>query len=179
MEEEINKILFGIKNDIPEFNKEEFLEYTKWSIIDLYNKLKDEQQSNLNYPKDLISNLIQEKNKFRITKDIDHISIQYTELFDYIKKDNKKYIKIYCSIYFYDNAENNSSLQYTNDKFWNDIWIVTFSDTNNTNNSNCSNCGADFKYNKFKQIYECEYCGNTTYNTISGNWELIDIELYN
>lgn len=179
MEERAKEILFKIKSDFPDFNKEELLEYTKWSIIALYNNLKDENITNLNYKKDLISKLIQDKHKFRITNNIDNISVQYTELFDYIKKDNKKYIKVYCSVYFYDNTGNNSSIKHSSNKYWNDIWIVTYIDSTKTDNSKCTNCGANIKYNQFTQVYECEYCGNTVYDTFVRNWELIDIDSSN
>ena len=117
MKERANEILLKIKNDFPGFNKDEILEFTKESVLNLYNELKNENTKNLNYEKNLIDKLIKEKNKFRISKDIDHISIQYVELFDYIKQENKNYIKVYCSIYFYDNTQNNLYGNNTKNKY--------------------------------------------------------------
>lgn len=140
MKERANEILLKIKNDFPGFNKDEILEFTKESVLNLYNELKNENTKNLNYEKNLIDKLIKEKNKFRISKNIDHISVQYVELFDYIKQENKNYIKIYCSIYFYDNTENNLYGNRTNNRYWNDIWIITFTNGKQENKNSCSKC---------------------------------------
>lgn len=140
MKEHANEILLKIKNDFPGFNKDEILEFTKDSVLNLYNQLKNENTKNLNYEKNLIDKLIKNKNKFRISKDIDHISVQYVELFDYIKQENKNYIKIYCSIYFYDNTQNNLYGNRTNNKYWNDIWIITFTNGKQENRNCCSKC---------------------------------------
>lgn len=140
MKEHANEILLKIKNDFPGFNKDEILEFTKDSVLNLYNQLKNENTKNLNYEKNLIDKLIKNKNKFRISKDIDHISVQYVELFDYIKQENKNYIKIYCSIYFYDNTENNLYGNHTNNKYWNDIWIITLTNGKQENRNCCSKC---------------------------------------
>lgn len=140
MKERANEILLKIKNDFPGFNKDEILEFTKESILNLYNELKNENLKDLNYEKNLIDKLIKEKNKFRISEDIDHISVQYVELFDYIKQENKNYIKIYCSIYFYDNTQNNLYGNHTNNKYWNDIWIITLANGKQENKNSCSKC---------------------------------------
>ena len=140
MKERANEILLKIKNDFPGFNKDEILEFTKESVLNLYNELKNENFKDLNYEKNLIDKLIKNKNKFRISKDIDHISVQYVELFDYIKQENKNYIKIYCSIYFYDNTQNNLYGNRTNNKYWNDIWIITFTNGKQENKNSCYKC---------------------------------------
>ena len=140
MKERANEILLKIKNDFPGFNKDEILEFTKESVLNLYNELKNENFKDLNYEKNLIDKIIKEKNKFRISKDIDHISVQYVELFDYIKQENKNYIKIYCSIYFYDNTENNLYGNHTNNTYWNDIWIITLTNGKPEYRNCCSKC---------------------------------------
>ena len=157
---ELAEVIFDIRNEIPGFNKE-----------DLVVKCKSE----------LINKLNKESAKYRINKDIDHISIQYVELFDSIKKDNEMYIQFYLSIYFYDDVDNNIGNYSMNDKYWNDIWIVTYRECvkSEGKKSNCDNCGATMKYNQLRDTFECEYCGNVIHNNSNSKWEIVDIELGN
>ena len=108
------------------------------------------------------------------------MNIQYTQLYDFIKKDNEIYIQVYASVYFYDNTNNNFYFDDAKDKYWNDIWIITYKETGDVgNNCNCTNCGAVMEYNKFKDLFECQYCGNVVDNRLNKNWEIVDIELGN
>lgn len=178
---EETEVFFEIKNDIPEFNREELLEYTKWGIPQLYIALKNKREIKLK--KELINKLLKEKNKYRINDNIDHICIQYTQLFDYIKKHNETYIQVYASVYFFDNVENNITYNlFENDKYWNDIWIITYKQKTESKlkkYNNCYNCGAIMKYDNIKKIVECEYCGNIVYDNLNINWEIEDIEIWN
>lgn len=98
-----------------------------------------------------------------------------------MKKDDEIYIQVYSSIYFYDDVGNNVENYSVSDKYWNDIWIVTFRESSGLNkkNSNCVNCGAIMEYNKVRDIFKCEYCGNIIQNKSDSKWEIVDIELGN
>lgn len=178
---ELIEVILDIRNEIPGFDKEELLQYTEWAIPRLYNSLKSEEELEVKCNPELINKLHKERVKYRINKSMDHISIQYVELFDNIKKDNEMYIQVYLSIYFYDDVENNAGNNDINDKYWNDIWIVTYRETNKSGrqNSNCVNCGAVMEYNQVRDIFECEYCGNMIHNNSDSKWEIVDIELGN
>lgn len=178
---EITEIILDIRSVIPGFNKEELLQYTKWAIPKLYNSLKNEEELEVKCKPELINKLNKESIKYRINKNMDHISVQYIELFDNIRKDNEMYIQVYLSIYFYDDVENNIGSNLVNDRYWNDIWIVTYKESINTGikNSNCINCGAIMEYNQLKDTFECKYCGNIVNNNSDSKWEIVDIELAN
>ena len=47
MKEHANEILLKIKNDFPGFNKDEILEFTKESVLNIYNELKNENFKDL------------------------------------------------------------------------------------------------------------------------------------
>lgn len=178
---EETEIFFEIKKDVPEFDREELLEYTKWGIPQLYNALKNKQE--IQCKEELKNKLLKEKNKFKINENMDHINIQYMKLFDYIKKDNEAYIQIYASVYFFDNVKNNKEYNFVEkNKYWNDIWIITYKQKKESklkNSNKCNNCGAIMKYDNIKKIVECEYCGNIVYDNFYLNWEIEDIELWN
>lgn len=178
---EVTEVIFEIRNEIPGFNKEELLEYTEWAIQKLYNSLKNEEEIEVKCKPELINKLNEEKVKYRINKSMDRISVQYVELFDNIKKNNEMYIQVYLSIYFYDDVDNNIENNSVNDKYWNDIWIVTFRESLKLNkkNSNCANCNAVMEYNQARNTFECEYCGNIIHNNSDSKWEIVDIELGN
>lgn len=176
---EITELLFEIKKEIPYFNKEELLEYTKYAIPNLYNILKNGnlQEIKIKCDKKLIEKIIQNKSKYRISKNMDQISIQYVDLFNYIKKNNEIFVQVYISIYFYDDAKNNNGSKDIWDKYWNDGWIITYKNTVNNRNYNCENCGAIMEYNKTEDIFECKYCGNKSFNHFDTSWEIVDIEI--
>ena len=176
---ESNEILKDIKVYNPWFKKEDMLEFVKWDITNLYNLIKNSSEG-INCREEVLEKIIKDKKRFRITNDIDHISVQYVELYDYIRKDNKDYIKIYVSAYFYDNVDNNIIMDLMNDKYFNDIWIVTYMNNQVEINEDCkcNACGATMKHDNRQNILKCEYCGNTEYFTRdNGNWELVDIEV--
>lgn len=178
---EVTEVVSEIRNEIPGFNKEELLQYTQWAIPKLYNSLKDAEELEVKCKPELINKLNEETDKYRINKNMDHISIQYVELFDSIKKDNEMYIQVYLSIFFYDNVDNNIDNNLINDKYWNDIWIVTYRESVKTDRkkSNCVNCGAIMQYNQIKDSFKCEYCGNIIDNKSDSKWEIVDIKIEN
>ena len=174
------EVLFEIKYIMPEFNKKEFIEYAKWTITNLYNDLKKENKLEItgNCELKLIDKLLSEKEKYRITSDIDHISVQYIEIIDFIKDKNRKTLKLYTSVYFYDNEKNNEKIKH-GEKYWNDIWVVDFDlDPKSTNsiNNNCPNCGATMIYDKFKEKYKCNYCNTIINSHNNAYWKLSNIE---
>lgn len=176
---EISEIIFDIRNEIPEFNREELIQYTKWVIPKLYNSLKNEEKLEVKCKPELIEKLEKEKEKYRINKSMDQVSVQYVEIYDNIKKEDDMYIQVYSSIYFYDDVGNNVDKYSENDKYWNDIWIITFRKgiKLDRQDCNCANCGAVMKYNRLKDVFECEYCGNIVHNNSDSKWEIVDIEL--
>lgn len=171
--------LKNIKEEMPFFNKEELIEYTKWAVQKLYNAIKNEDEIKIKCKEGLINKLIKEKFKYRITKDIDHISVQYAQIYDFNKIENKKYIKVYTSVYFYDNVTNNMmNSGITKDRYWNDIWIVTYEDNSEIGcekDNKCNNCGAIMEYDSIKEVVKCKYCGNTIYNKLNGNWTIEEV----
>lgn len=177
---ELTEILFEIQSEMPYFSREKLLEYLKWAVPKLYDSLKNSQTSKIKCSLSLLDKINKEKNKYRIDSNIDFIKIHYAEIYNYIKDMNDNYIQVYLSVYFYDDVKNNTNLNYENDKYWNDIWIVTLKEDSinkKTNNSNCINCGAPMKYNQIRDVFECEYCRNIVYNTANANWEIIDIDV--
>ncbi len=178
---ELTEILFDIRSEIPGFEREELLEYTKWAIPRLYNALKNKQEVEVRCTEELINKLNNKEYQYRINNNIDNISVQYVEIFDNIKRDHEMYIQVYASVYFYDNPKNNMKNRADNDKYYNDIWIVTYRKNTETGkkNSNCVNCGAVMEYNQIKNMFECKYCGNRVHNKSNAKWEIVDIELGN
>ena len=177
---ELNEVLMDIEKEMPDFNADEFLKYTEWAIQKLYNSLRDNEKSEVKCEEELISKLDEQRLKYRITKDIDHISIHYAEILDVIRKDGIMYIQVYLSVYFYDNTKNNINMDDDLDyKYWNDIWIVTLGEDIELERKkcNCVNCGAIMKYNKARSTFECEYCGNIVHNDFDSGWKIVDIEL--
>ena len=180
---ELAEILVDIRKEIPGFKKEELIEYTKWAIPKLYDELRDNvnlEQMKVKCNNQLIDKIIQEKVRYRISKNIDNISMQYIELYDTVKKDEDLLIKVYVSIYFYDNVSNNLEWQFAQDRHVNDIWVVTFKGKSSERfeDGNCDNCGAVMEYNETKSIYNCAYCGNVvTTQRLYRDWEIADIEV--
>lgn len=178
---DLSEVLCDIRNEIPGFNKEELLEYTNWAILKLCKQLQKNciEENEIYCNKDLINRILNEKDKYRMTKDIDNISIQYTELFD-CENEEELYIKVYMSIYFYDNTSNNIENPQVDKKHWNDIWIIKLKEVNQKRyeDGKCDNCGAVMEYNELRKIFKCNYCGNViTTEKWSRDWEIVDIEV--
>ena len=179
---EVEEILYEIKKEILGFNKEELLEYTIWAIPKLYDEIKNYDnisKKKIKCKKELINKLIEEPRKYRITNEMDNVNVQYAELYECIKENGEFYIKVYASIYFYDNRENNIYMSARN-RYWNDIWIITLRETdcNKIEDGNCDNCGAVMEYDEIKKIFKCTYCGNVlAIQKWDKDWEFVDIEV--
>lgn len=175
----IKKTLYEINEEYPGFNKQEFLEIVKKAVIRLYYGIKQESLKDipLQVEKKLVNKILLNKEKYRINDYIDTISIQFIEVRGFVKEDNNNYIKLYLSVYFYDNSRNNSDNKYEEDKYWYDIWNVTISEADKLKTSNCSNCGAIMNYNAEKDLLECNYCNNTLSYALKAKWKIVDIEV--
>ena len=176
---DITDIIFKIKSEIPKFKKEDFMEYAKWTVPQLYSSLKNEKEIDIKCSNELVETLIKNKTLYRIKKEIDYISIQYTELIDFKKEENNIYVKVYMSIYFKDDVSNNIINIDDRDRFWNDIWIVTYKKDLSYKDidAKCNNCGAIMEYNSIDEILKCDYCGNIKICNDSQNWKIVDIEV--
>jgi len=172
--------LIEIKRYLPDFKKENLLEYTKWAIPSLYNSLKNNKKIEVEATEELIQKLKINKPEYRITTDIDHINLQYTAVIDCIKENDEIYVKVYSSIYFYDNVRNNVFKDNLKDKYFNDIWIITYKIKKRKEDKEkltCGNCGAVMQYNSKKMLLECKYCGNNVFYNRDANWIMTDINI--
>ena len=181
---EMTEILRDIDRGLPGFDKEDLLNYTKWAILNLHEEFKNGQtnKNTVRCKNEFINKLINEKEKYRMTTNIDHITVQHVKLYDSIKENEETIIKVYASIYFYDDENNNIENAEDNESYWNDIWIITYRDakTNKLEDGKCKNCGAIMNYNQMKKIFKCDYCGNVvTTQKWNRDWEILDIEVEN
>jgi predicted RNA-binding Zn-ribbon protein involved in translation (DUF1610 family) len=181
---ELSDILLDIEKRIPGFNREELLEYTNWAILNLHEELRmgNIQQNKVKCTKDLKNKLVENKELYRIKKEVDHISIQYLELYECECENDETYIKVYISLIFYDDTKNNAKISAVEEKYWNDIWVITFREAvlRENEDGNCNNCGAVMSYNAIKRIFKCDYCGNViTTQKWDRDWEIVDIEIKN
>ena len=180
---ESKNLVSKIKKKMPLFDEEELLQYTKLAIPTIHNTLKagDGKKLKIKCKEELINKLLEDRVKYKMTNNIDHTGVQYVKLFDYVENDKEMLIKVYSSIYFYDSTENNIYEDELEEKYWNDIWIITYRENIKSklqqNKGNCENCGALMKYDGINDIFECEYCGNIIYKQLDANWEIVDIEV--
>lgn len=182
---EIRKIISDIKRNIPEFDEEELDEYTRYIIPFVYEEIRKGNHEELKSKFEnefALRKMVGLKGKYRITDSIDNMNIQNVRLYDYINENGANYIKVSVSIYFYDDVGNNIDIDLSGDKYWNDIWIITYVDNGAIvkKNSNCHNCGAVMKYDRVTKMFNCEYCGNTieSMRTIR-EWKIVDVEVDN
>ena len=178
------EVYFAIKETNIRFNKESFLEYSKRSTEYIYKMLKEEKDDAIKnqVSDELINKINTEKEKYKINKNMDNCRVQYAKLQDYIKQEDEEYIKVYLSIYFYDDVSNNKEKLFAKDKYWNDIWILTYRNKakNEKINNTCEKCGASMQIIKEESFMKCSYCKNERYfNENEAYWELIDIEIKN
>lgn len=178
MKKEITDMIYAIKNEIPDFDEEELLGYIKWALRNLYNSLSQNKEINVKCSEEVVNKILNNKEKFKLNSDIDTISIQFAQINDYAKIEDKINIKIYTSIYFYDNTINNNKRLGTDERYWNDSWMITIREAAE-DLGKCKRCGAEMNYNKLDDSYECEYCRNKVYNKENFDWEIIDIEVKN
>ena len=171
-------LLLKIKRDMPNFDREEILEFTKIIIPNIHYFFSNGKEDKLNkYCTDnVIRKVLENKQAYRISKDIDNVRVGYERLEDYKNENNKMYIKVYSSVFFYDEASNNENNWTSCDKYWNDIWVVTYEDKFEKEIINkCPNCGAFMEYNKSKHMFTCNYCKNDLYYS-QINWRIVDID---
>ena len=172
--------LVDIKREFPDFNEQELLNYVNNVIPNIHYFLSNDKidRAQKYCRKELVQKILEQKEKYHITKDLDNINIQYVKINGFQLNDNRIYLKLYASVYFYDEAANNLDSNDFTDKFWNDIWILTV--TPNTNigvieSAKCPKCGATMVYDYHHQ-YHCEYCRNNLYIT-NVDYIITDIEV--
>ena len=174
---EKNKLLAEIWAEMPNFDEDQLLEYTKIVIPNIHKFLSQENLSKASKycSQKLIEKILSNKNTYRISKNMDNVVVQYARLDGYSTINNKLYIKMYTSVFFYDDVDNNINNEEGFDKYWNDIWIITYELNDNPKAiSTCSSCGATMEYNRYKHLFTCNYCKNSVHYSQT-NWEMVDI----
>ena len=173
-----NEVLFSNfnKNKLP-FNEPELIDYTKLAIPQIYNYFNSENHEKLERycSNELITKVLNNKEVYRITNDIDNIRVGFAKIEDFIENDDKTYIKVFTSIFFFDDVSNNKTNIDGYDKYWNDNWTITFEKyTENQIINKCPNCGALMEFNNSKNMFTCEYCRNNIYYSRI-DWKIVDI----
>ena len=166
-----------ITKNMPSFNEDDLLDYTKLRIPLIYNYFNCEDKSKLNKycSSELITKVLSNKEQYRISNDIDNIRVGFASLKDYTEKDDIPYIKVFTSIFFFDDVSNNKNNIDGYDKYWNDNWTITFEkNTENQIINKCPNCGALMDFNNSKHMFTCEYCRNSIYYSRI-DWKIVDI----
>lgn len=176
-----NNLLLDIKKEIPDFNENEFIEYTQYIIPNIHHFFSNKETDKIKKycSQELTKNVFEQKEKYRISKDFDKVNVQFVKIENCMKEGNEFYVKVYVSIIFYDETANNVYKKDFTDKYWNDIWIVTFKEKNRVEKNNqtkCPNCGAAMEYDPAKKLFNCNYCRNHMFIT-EINWEIVDIEV--
>ena len=174
-------LLLDIKKEIPDFNENEIIEYTQYIIPNMHYFFSNEQKDKLKKycSEDLIKRIFEQKEKYRISKNFDRVNVQFAKIDSFVNDENNLYLKVYASVFFYDKIANNVFKEDITDKYWNDIWIITFKEKNKigiNNQTKCPNCGAPMEYDPTKKEFNCNYCRNHMVIT-EMNWEIIDIEI--
>ncbi|MBQ6992145.1 MAG: hypothetical protein IJN50_04460 [Clostridia bacterium] len=166
-------IIRKIKEQNFKFDTNEFLEYVRFSIIKIYNGIYNNKIDSLYdvCSKELINTMTKNKDTFRLSKNIDNFQIQFSNIHDYVEKNNEEFIKVYLSIFCYDKTLHDG------DYFWNDIWIVTLKKEISKNSSNifeCDKCGATMTLKD--SILSCNYCNNKKMlSNYYSQWKIVDI----
>ncbi len=169
-------IINEIKLSDPYFEEDKFLEAVKYEVKKIYITLCEENKeeyNNCNCSPNVIKKLTENKEEYRISKDIDTISVQYASLHDYVAG----FIQVYLSVYFYDKASNNEINIEGGNKYYNDIWIVSYKKESLEDVLKCTTCGATMNKDEINNVLECPYCKNKKYyNFKFGNWKIEDIK---
>ena len=176
---EKKQLINRIQTEIAGFNQYELIDYTKISLLNIYRFLCEEKLEKVSKycSEKLINKMIANKDEYRISKNIDTISVCHASIIEFDKIKNKAYLKIRASIFFYDDVSNNIDNTEFFDKYWNDIWIITYELNNNGNILNkCPCCGSFMEYNKLKHMFICNYCRNNIYYS-QIKWKIVDIEV--
>lgn len=168
-----------VTKNMPSIDEEELLEYTKFVIPQIHNYFNCENREKLNKycSNELIEKVLREKETYRISSDIDNIRVGFASLKDYTEKDDIPYVKVYTSIFFFDDVSNNKNAIDGYDKYWNDNWTITFEKvTDNQIINKCPNCGGFMEFNDTKHMFTCEYCRNSIYYS-KIDWKIVDIKV--
>ena len=174
-------LLNTIREDFPGFDEDEILDYIKFVIPNIHFFLRSGKEEPLNKycSKEIINKALDNKNEFRITPDIDTARVGYARIDDYKNGENEICIKVYTSIFFYDNVVNNQNIEINSnfDKYWNDIWVITLKGNFGKDiMTNCPFCGNQMNYNHNKHMFTCENCKDSIYYS-KVNWKITDIEV--
>ena len=176
---EREKVLNNIKTEIPNFKEQELIEYTKNAIPNVHRFLSQEREEKLNKycSIELIKKMQSNPEIYRISKNIDNVRVGFAGIEGYDYSEGKIKIRIDTSIFFYDDVDNNINNQESFDKYWNDIWIITYELNDIKENINkCPSCGASMEYINSKNMFTCNYCRNSIYYS-QINWKIIDVEV--
>jgi hypothetical protein len=172
-------LIMKIREKLPNFDEQELLNFTKASIPHMHKAFIENRTDKIKEYccNSLIEKILNNNVLYRISPDIDNVRVEFTRLEGYSYKDDKFYVKVYASLYFYDDVENNLDSIELYDKYWNDIWVITYEGNGNKQIANqCPTCGAYMKYDTFSKMFKCEYCGNGFYYS-SIEWKMIDIDV--
>ena len=96
-----DNVILNIRQNFPNFDEEELLEYTKSIIPNIHyffsygNDIKLEKYCS----KEFIEKVKDNDSLYRISTNIDTVRVGYVSLREYIEKDNKYYIKVYASVF--------------------------------------------------------------------------------
>lgn len=175
------ELLLKIKRELPDFNEKELLEFIRNVIPNIHYFISNERLEKVKRycDKKLIEKINKEKDKYRITPDIDNMRVEYARIEKCLNDKDNFYIQIYSSIFFYDEVANNIEKNDYIDQYWNDIWLITVKENSkigHVNKTKCPNCGAAMEYSGNDRTFNCNYCRNKLYIT-QLNWKVIDIEL--
>ena len=171
--------ILRIKEEIPNFNEQELLEYTKIVIPNIHTFASHEKWDRVKrYCSDeLIGKIQNNKEVYRISNNMDIVRVGYARVEGFSIEESKLLLKVYSSVFFYDDVDNNDDNDGNFDKYWNDIWVVTYEGKENIANMNkCQNCGASMDYNTSKHMFTCNYCRNSLYYS-QINWKIVDVNV--
>lgn len=178
---EKKQLINRIQTEIAGFNQYELIDYTKISLLNIYRFLCEEKLEKVSKycSEKLINKMIANKDEYRISKNIDTISVCHASIIEFENSNNKVQLKVRASMFFYDDVDNNVDNTEMYDKYWNDIWIITYELKNNGNILNkCPCCGSFMEYNQLKHMFMCNYCRNNIYYS-QIKWRITDIEVEN
>ena len=176
---EKEKALMNLKAKVPKFDEEEIVEYTKNVIPNIHIFLSQEKIDKVSKycSEEVINKLKSNKKLYRISNNIDSIRVVFARLEGYNDSNEKIQIKIYASIFFYDDVDNNEISEETVDRYWNDIWIITYELEGNKDIINkCPSCGATMGYSSLNHMFTCDYCRNSLYFS-QIEWKIVDMEV--
>ena len=168
---------FEIKKDIPQFDRDKVIDYTKGVILNIFNSFASNDLNNIKIriSSDLLKKISDNRELYRISKNFDSVVVQNVSICDYEKREDGNYVKVRTTVNFFDNVDNNEDGDKEVDKFWSDRWIITYKALSNIDN-NCKNCGSEMEYNKETDTYECKFCRSVFYKD-SKDWKVVDIEV--